>query len=54
MIRNKVVKVVNYATDKLQETLDWWGKAGYTLVSAVLAKNEYNLDVMYLFFTQDD
>jgi len=53
MIRNKVVKVANYATDKLQETLEWYGKAGYRLVSAVVAKNEYNLDAMYLFFTQD-
>lgn len=54
MVRNKVVTVSNYATDKLQETLDWYGKAGYSIVSVVVAKNKYNCDVMYLFFTQKE
>ncbi len=54
MIRNKVVQAANFATDKLQETLDLYGESWYELVSAVVANGKYNVDVMYLFFTKDD
>ena len=51
---SNVVEVVsNYGTDALQETLTEYGNYGYKLVSATLAKNKYNVDVMYLFFTKE-
>ena len=52
-IENKVVTVSNYATDWLQSVLTEQNKAGYKLVTALLAKNRYNIDVMYLFFSYD-
>ena len=49
-----VVKVIsNYATDALQEALTKYGEQGYQLVSTVLAKNCYSIDVMYCFFTKE-
>ena len=47
---NKVVIVSNYATDALQGVLTREGNLGYKLVTALLAKNKYGVDVMYLFF----
>lgn len=52
MIDNQVVTVSNYATEALQRTLDTYGKNGYRLVSTILAKNNHDVDVMYLFFTK--
>lgn len=52
MISNVVKVISNYATDALQDTLDKYAKAGYILVSAVMAKNKYQIDVMYLFFSK--
>ena len=51
---DKVVTVSNYATDELQRVLTQYNEAGYRLVTALLAKNRYNTDVMYLFFTRDE
>lgn len=48
---DKVVIVSNYATDELQKTLTQQNKDGYKLVTALLAKNQYNINVMYLFFS---
>lgn len=53
MIDNQVVVVSNYATEALQETLDVCAKNDYKLVNAILAKNKYHVDVMYLFFTKE-
>lgn len=53
MIDNRVTIISNYATESLQETLDVYAKNNYKLVSTTLAKNRYNRDVMYLFFTKE-
>lgn len=50
---NIVVQVSNYATDALQETLSKYGNRGFKLVNTIMAKNKYNIDVMYLFFTRE-
>lgn len=51
---NIVVTVSGYATDSLQKTLKEAGEGGFKLVNAILAKNKYNIDVMYLFFTKEE
>ena len=53
-VSNEVVVVSNYATEYLNETLSAYGNAGYKLVSTLLAPNEFNVQVMYLFFTQEE
>jgi hypothetical protein len=50
---NISVQVSNYATDSLNRTLVEYGNMGFKLVNAVMAKNKYNIDVMYLFFTKE-
>ena len=52
-VSNEVVILSNYATQYLNKTLSTYGDAGYKLVSALLAPNEFNVQVMYLFFTMD-
>ena len=52
MVDNQVVIVSNCMTHALQDTLESYAEAGYRLVSAILAKNTHNIDVMYLFFTK--
>lgn len=52
MAKNKCVIVSNYATSELDNVLDMMGENGYSLVSTLIAKNEYGIDVMYLFFTK--
>ena len=54
MIDNRVAIVSNYATEALQKTLDAYAENNYRLVNAILAKNKYNIDVMYLFFTNKE
>ena len=49
---NIVVQVANYATDYLQETLMKYGQLGFKLVNVTVAKNKYDVEVMYLFFTK--
>ena len=49
---NIVVPVSNYATIALDKTLIAYGNDGFKLVNVVMAKNKYNIDVMYLFFTK--
>lgn len=51
---NIVVTVNGYATDSLQKTLKEAGEGGFKLVNAILAKNKYNIDAMYLFFTKEE
>lgn len=50
---NIVVQVSTYATDYLQETLMKYGQLGFKLVNVTMAKNKYDVDVMYLFFTRE-
>lgn len=50
---NIVVKVSNYATDYLQEALTKHGQLGFKLVNVTMAKNKYDVDIMYLFFTRE-
>lgn len=50
--QNTVVTISNYATNALKETLERYGELGFELVNVVMAKNQYNIDVMYLFFTK--
>ncbi len=57
-VKNKkfdnIVEIIsNYATNALQETLTQYGEKGYQLVSTIMAKNRYNIDVMYCFFTKE-
>ena len=50
---NIVVPISNYATNALGETLFEYGKIGFKLVNVVMAQNQYNFEVMYLFFTKE-
>lgn len=50
---NIVVQVSTYATDYLQETFMKYGQLGFKLVNVTMAKNKYDVDVMYLFFTRE-
>ena len=48
---NTYETVSNYCTEVLQKVLTRYGEQGFTLVSTMMAKNKYNVEVMYLFFT---
>ena len=48
--QNTVVTISNYATNALKETLERYGELGFKLVNVVIAKNQYDVDAMYLFF----
>ena len=52
MVKNKCVTISNYATSELNKVLNIMGENGYSLVSTLIAKNEYEVDIMYLFFTK--
>lgn len=49
---NIVEVVSNYATNQLPKVLEDYGQNGFQLVNAIIAKNKYDCDVMYLFFTK--
>lgn len=49
---NTVTQVSNYATEELNKMLNRYGQLGYQFVNATMAKNQYGVDVMYLFFTK--
>lgn len=51
--KNVCEVVSNYCTSALRETLEGYGAAGYRIVNVVVAKNQYGVEVMYLFFTLD-
>lgn len=51
---NRVVIVNNYATEALNNELDYWGDRGFRLVSTEMAENIYGVTVMYLFFTKGE
>lgn len=53
MVDNQVVKVSNYATNALQDTLYGYAGKGYKLVNTILARDKYGVNVMYLFFTKE-
>lgn len=46
---NISVQVSNYATKTLNETLNYYGAKGFEFVNSILAKNQYGMEVMYLF-----
>ena len=50
MVENLCVTVSNYATEALQNTLNFYGEKGFSLVSTQMALNKYGCQVMYLFF----
>ena len=52
MVENVCVTVSNYATEALQDTLNFYGKEGFSLVSTQMASDKYGSQVMYLFFVQ--
>ena len=52
MVENVCVTVSNYATEALQNTLNFYGKEGFSLVSTQMASNKYGCQVMYLFFVR--
>ena len=52
MVENVCVTVSNYATETLQDTLNFYGKEGFSLVSAQMASDKYGSQVMYLFFVR--
>ena len=52
MVENVCVTVSNYATEALQDTLNFYGKAGFSLVSTQMASDKYGSQVMYLFFVR--
>ena len=52
MVKNKCVTISNYVTSELNKVLNIMGENGYSLVSTLIAKNEYGIDIMYLFFTK--
>ena len=52
MVENVCVTVSNYATEALQDTLNFYGKKGFSLVSTQMALDKYMSQVMYLFFVR--
>ena len=52
MVENVCITVSNYATEALQDTLNFYGKEGFSLVSTQMASNKYGCHVMYLFFVR--
>ena len=52
MVENVCVTVSNYATQVLQEILNFYGEKGFSLVSTQMALNKYGIQVMYLFFVR--
>ena len=52
MVQNIYVTVSNYETYELQDTLDYYGKKGFSLVSTQMASDKYGSQVMYLFFVR--
>ena len=52
MVENVCVTVSNYATEALQDTLNFYGEKGFSLVSTQMALNKYCSQVMYLFFVR--
>ena len=53
-IINTYETVGNYCTEWLQKTLSKYAEHGFKLVSTMMAKNRYGVDVMYLFFTKEE
>lgn len=53
MVENVCATVSNYATEALQETLNFYGKEGFSLVSTQMASDKYGSQVMYLFFVRN-
>ena len=53
MVENVCVAVSNYATEALQNTLNFYGEKGFSLVSTQMASNQYGIQVMYLFFVRN-
>ena len=53
MVENVYVTVSNYATEALQNTLDSYGKEGFSLVSTQMISNKYGCPMMYLFFVRN-
>lgn len=51
-VYNTYCVVSNYATDALRRELDHYANIGFSLVSTLMAKNKYGVDVIYLFFTK--
>ena len=49
-VYNTCCKVSNYCTGELEEVLNQYADYGFNLVSTLIAKNECDIDVMYLFF----
>ena len=52
MVENICVTVSNYATKALQDTLNFYGEEGFSLVSTQMASDKYGSQVMYLFFVR--
>lgn len=52
MVENVCVTVSNYATEALQNTLNFYGEEGFSLVSTQMALDKYGSQVMYLFFAR--
>ena len=52
MVQNIYVTVSNYETYELQDTLDYYGKKGFYLVSTQMIQNKYGCQIMYLFFVR--
>lgn len=52
MVENLCVTVSNYATEALQDTLNFYGEKGFSLASTQMALNKYGIQVMYLFFVR--
>ena len=53
MVDNVCVAVSKYATEALQNTLNFYGEKGFSLVSTQIASNKYGSQVMYLFFVRN-
>lgn len=52
MVENVCITVSNYAIEALQNALNLYGKAGFSLVSTQMAPDKYGSQVMYLFFVR--
>jgi hypothetical protein len=52
MVENVCAAVSNYATEALQNELNYYGEKGFSLVSVQMAMDKYGSQVMYLFFVR--
>ena len=52
MVENVCITMSNYAIESLQNALNFYGKAGFSLVSTQMVSDKHGNQEMYLFFVR--